>query len=279
RVWKDLALTHGLVAWLDFVVPSPTGLVPVRIERSLRRRNVVACRVSIEGAPVYTEGDPAFLAPGPPGLPIPADSPVLDGHELPRPVEVPLPRAAVRGSGAALRQPHGRRTRRWVTGLAWMGGVTVACGIPPWLMLQVIQGLDYRCNKHPPAETFTRYFGTPPPGVWDLRATGHISLGGATVWMRFRADERTFSALTRNYRRLPANETTGAVQSLAEEGSISSPEKEMPGLPEEHRVRWHELKRIRGPEVYESTPYYGGYHSTLVLDRSRRLAYFYHWNQ
>jgi hypothetical protein len=32
-------------------------------------------------------------------------------------------------------------------------------------------------------------------------------------------------------------------------------------------------------QVYKSNADYGGYESTLVIDRSRRLAYFYHWNQ
>ncbi len=85
--WKDLAFGHGLVSWLDFTLETPDGPLPVRIERYLRSRQVVALRVSVEGIPVYVEGDRAFLSPDPPGLPIPAGPPTVSAAELPVPTD------------------------------------------------------------------------------------------------------------------------------------------------------------------------------------------------
>jgi hypothetical protein len=169
--------------------------------------------------------------------------------------------------------------RKPAVGLLILAGFAAFCGGPFWWMRQSLASLDYRCNDHPPNETFTRYFGPVPAGVWDLRATGYRSIGGAAVWMRFRATRDVLPSLTRGYKKLAPKEAREAARSLTEEGTVSQPEKEPPGLPEEHRVHWEEIRKISSPEVYEKPQEYAGSDDTLVLDRSRRLVYFFHWNQ
>jgi hypothetical protein len=146
-------------------------------------------------------------------------------------------------------------------------------------MRQSLSSLDFRCNDHPPGETFTRYFGPVPAGVWDVRATGYSNIGGAAVWMRFRATPDALPSLTRGYKKLAPKEAREAARSLMEAGTISQPEKEPPGLPEEHRAHWEGIRKIRSPQAYEKLHEYGGISDTLVLDRERMLVYFFHRNQ
>lgn len=98
-VWKDLALTHGMVGWLDFPAPSSEGLTYVRLERMLHRGRLTALRLSVDRVPIYEEGSLELLPAPPPGLPIPASPPHADPRDLPRP--------AMPGSdGWRLRHPH-----------------------------------------------------------------------------------------------------------------------------------------------------------------------------
>jgi hypothetical protein len=83
--WTELAFTHGLTGWADFVIHAADGPVPFRIERHIFAGRVVALRLMMEGTVLYWEGDLSHLPPGPPGLPIPADSRVGTASGLPLP--------------------------------------------------------------------------------------------------------------------------------------------------------------------------------------------------
>lgn len=112
-VWKDLAVTHGLVAYADFVVATSVGLVPLRVERAIRRGTLLALRLSIDGTPIYIEGDRDWLSSGPPELPVPASSPDSHGRELPRPSE-----ASSTGRDE-LQTPTGGSRRQRLRALRW----------------------------------------------------------------------------------------------------------------------------------------------------------------
>lgn len=146
-------------------------------------------------------------------------------------------------------------------------------------MTEFGNAMDFRCDQHPPSKTFERYFKAVPPGVSDIRATGHISVGGADVWMRFRIEETALVTITRGYTKLSLQESRKAVEHLVEESGIANPPTTRPNPSEEHRVHWDGLRRITQPVAYSRPNEAGGNTTWLVIDAPRRLAYFYHWNQ
>jgi hypothetical protein len=97
RFGYEFVLVNGQVAaeyrnvWesatrFDFVIPSPEGDIPARIDVRLDAW-VLAFRLAVDGHIVYWEGDVASLPPVSPhgDLPVPAPAP------LPRPETLPLP--------------------------------------------------------------------------------------------------------------------------------------------------------------------------------------------
>ena len=168
-----------------------------------------------------------------------------------------------------------RKTRniRWwrlVFGLA-----TLSFPVLPMLFARMA---SYDCNEHSPAETFARYFGTvPPPGVRDIRTTGHISLGGADVWMRFRVADSDLATLVTGYSRLDPDDAGAVCSNLARQTPASPFRREGGGLPAEHRMRWDDLASVQNADVYSNSN--GTSDNTLIYDRQRGTAYFYHWSQ
>jgi hypothetical protein len=161
--------------------------------------------------------------------------------------------------------------------LAWLtfcgAGATVL-----WGFYQFREQLNYDCNRHPPLKTFRRMLGERPPGVWDVRATGYIGLGGSDVRLRFTASDAAIARLTRDYERLGAADAEARVRSLASDAGTGFLEVRS-GSPSQHQVHWEALERIRNAEVYQKPQAHPGSEDTLVVDRERRLVYFYHWNQ
>jgi hypothetical protein len=148
---------------------------------------------------------------------------------------------------------------------------------PVWGFLAFARLATYDCNDHPPEKTFVRYFGAPPPGVRDIRSTGHISLGGAEVWLRFRTTQAALTTLLAGYLKSDPPDARAECHMLA--GQIpSSPYRRAGEVPApEHRVQWDELRHVRNADVYFNAD--STFSNTLVYDRSREVAYFYHWNQ
>ena len=169
--------------------------------------------------------------------------------------------------------------RKLLPGSLVIGGVFFFCVNPLWQAVEGFRSMNYWSKDHAPAETFRRYFDVIPPGVSDIRAEGHSTLGGAAIWMRFRADEGAVAKLTRGYKRLLAKEANERLKELTAKGSSTDPNMEPFRQQERYPVRWEGLKKIRSPEVYEKPYEYGGIDDTLVVDRDRRLVYYYHWNQ
>jgi hypothetical protein len=126
-VWKDLALTHGYVGWIDFPAPSAEGLCYLRLERVLHRGKLAALRLSVERIPIYEEGALELLSAPPPGLPIPASPPAADWRELPPP-------AMPASDGWRLqhpRSPEATPTRRKrLSALAPLVALLLLIGIP-----------------------------------------------------------------------------------------------------------------------------------------------------
>jgi hypothetical protein len=156
-------------------------------------------------------------------------------------------------------------------GIAILGGPVLG-------VLTFARTATYDCNEHPPEATFSRYFGPSPPGVSDIRSTGHISLGGADVWLRFRVTDAALIPLLADYRRVKPSEAKSGVEAVAEKVPFTPFRKADAPLRPEHQVRWNELMQIKSPEVYLSRLEYRT-HDRLVLDRGQGLVYFYHWNQ
>lgn len=157
-------------------------------------------------------------------------------------------------------------------------GMALLCGVPSCSMYQMARQMDYRANERPPAETFRRLLGAPPPGVSDVRATGYMTIPGSRVWLRLRATDAAVAAVTRGYSRLKADEAQRATTTLLELSPGDDPLNTQPHLPLEHRVYWEELGRVRMPEVYMKSEE-GGTRHTLIVDRKRRLVYLYYWSQ
>ena len=156
--------------------------------------------------------------------------------------------------------------------------LALLCGGPLFLFRLAVADLSYRCDEHPPSQTFRRFFQADAPGISDIRATGHISLGGADVFMRFAATPAAIRTFTRGYARVRAEDSKSVLAWLATPyGYWAVGQKQEAG--EAHEVHWDELRRIREPEAYEKSPPDNGAQDTLVVDRSRGIAYFYHWNQ
>ncbi len=109
-----------------------------------------------------------------------------------------------------------------------------------------------------------------------MRATGHITLSGADVYLRFEATDEAVTRLTRGYRRLDAREARETVDSLVTHANEYWL-KDQPSLPNRHQVHWEDLGRIERPEVYHKSPMSGN-DNYLVVDPARGLVYFYHFN-
>ena len=148
------------------------------------------------------------------------------------------------------------------------------------IVLQTLRSMNIHYDKQPPTETFRSYFHQAPEGVWDLRATGYSSIGGGQAWLRFRVTRSALPTLLHGYQKLTPADAKDTAKSLQEKDSAYMPPPASPDLPEEHRVRWEDIRRIKAPELYHQpqAEYYGS-GNLLILDRNRLIVYFYHWNQ
>lgn len=159
-----------------------------------------------------------------------------------------------------------------------MLALALLCGGPLFWLRQAFADLSYRCDDHPPSRTFRRLFRAELPGISDIRATGHISLGGADVFLRFKATPAAIRTLTQGYVQVRSEDSKSVLEWLTMAyGYWAAGQKQEAG--EAHEVRWDELRRLHKPEVYEKSPQDNGAQDTLVVDRSRQMVYFYHWNQ
>lgn len=160
--------------------------------------------------------------------------------------------------------------------LVLLGGLL---GLPTAYFLWLGREWSYRCEEHPPSETFRRFLGVPSLGVWDIRAAGYNYLSGATIWMRFRAGEGSLSPLVQGYDKLPAKEARATLEHLVEMESYWQPRVDPSRVTEAHRVYWQELRRLPRPEVYRKPHEDGSTVDTLIVDRQRWLVYYHHFNQ
>jgi len=167
--------------------------------------------------------------------------------------------------------------------MTWLQKRLVSAGVVVTLAILTVRfiagGMSFQCGRHPARQTFVRYFPDAPEGVSDVRARGHISVGGAEVWMRFRAPKSDLRALTLGYTRLSSADARDRVHYLTEEGGVADAPADRPNLDQEHRLHWMGLRCILRPEVFVNPLQNSGSQSTLVVDRPGELVYFYHWNQ
>jgi hypothetical protein len=122
------------------------------------------------------------------------------------------------------------------------------------------------CVDMAPARVFKSVFGyLPPPGIAQLSAAGQMSLGGAEIYLRFRATDHVIHDLT-----------SGGKRSVKPKERIQS--TPMPQVMQwRERVRWSEVSRIPDPECYTLLPHAPAANPdiTLVVDRCHHLVYVY----
>src|SRR5437016_10257230 len=120
-----------------------------------------------------------------------------------------------------------RPLRPWlIPSLVAVGAGLMLWGAAYWLVVRPFQSIDFHCDDHPPIITFRKYFGAPPPGVSDIRATGYSSLGGGEVYMRFTATPESLARLTEGWTRLTGADAkeclTDALDAAASSSALAS---------------------------------------------------------
>lgn len=150
--------------------------------------------------------------------------------------------------------------------------------IPVFLGFQAIAQIDYRCERHPPEEAFRRFVSPDLTEISDVRAMGQSSLGGANLFVRFQASDAALKRLLAGYVPSgPGAASQGALEQLAMDAEMWA-QADAPSSGQ-YAVRAEEIRKVKKPVAYQKRGSINESWSMLVLDKARRRAYFYHWNQ